>query len=158
MDGNKVSMERKDRTLRIRDKKQIKVVPKRPKNLIPTWERKVQQPVYDYASLELEGNMIESGEVLHPAPTEGEQQAEPHQEHPVETSGEELSSRDEEIQPGAMFEIDEEEEERMKALLRSATTRDHSNADVAQGRTTRSSGLQLEWNPIMNSKETVIHK
>ena len=57
-----------------------------------------------------------------------------------------------------MFDIDEEEEERMNALLLSAMTRDHSNADVAQGRTTRSSGLQLEWNPVMNSNETVIHK
>ena len=37
VDGNKVSMERKDGTSRIRDKNQIKVVPKRPKDLIPTW-------------------------------------------------------------------------------------------------------------------------
>ena len=159
VDGNKVSMERKDGTSRIRDKNQIKVVPKRPKDLIPTWERRVQQPVYDYASLEIEGNMIESEEALYPAPTEGmEQQAEPPQEHSAEPTEEEILPREEEIQPGAMFDIDEEEEERMNALLLSAMTRDNSNSEVAQGRTTRSSGLQLEWNPVMNSNETVIHK
>ena len=57
-----------------------------------------------------------------------------------------------------MFDIDEDEEERMNVLLSTAMNRENPNPNIPEGRTTRSSGIQLEWNPIMNSKDTVLQK
>ena len=46
----------------------------------------------------------------------------------------------------------------MNALLLTAMNRENPNPNIPEGRTTRSSGIQLEWNPIMNSKDTVLQK
>ena len=57
-----------------------------------------------------------------------------------------------------MFDIDENEKERMNALLLTVINRENPTSNTQEGRTTRSSSIQLEWNPIMSSKETLLQK
>ena len=49
-------MQRDDGTFRKRDKNQIKVMKKRPKNRKPSWQSKGNVSITDYNNLEIEGS------------------------------------------------------------------------------------------------------
>ena len=146
--GNRVEMSRGDGSLRVRDKNQVKVLAQRPKELIPSWESQSQCKTADYSSFEIDGDISERNQQIEDASFEAaaleEQESAPVIEQHTEQD--------------IMFDIDESEEERMNALLLTAMNRENPNPNIPEGRTTRSSGIQLEWNPIMNSKETLLQK
>ena len=70
------------------------------------------------------------------------------------------SDADWEADQDGLFTLDETAEARMQALLEAASNReDTTEAEpMEQSRVTRSSGLNLEWNPIMNSKDVIVKK
>ena len=70
------------------------------------------------------------------------------------------SDADGEVDHDVLFSLDETAEARMQALLEAASSGgDATEAEtIQQGRVTRSSGLTLEWNPIMNDKDVIVKK
>ena len=67
---------------------------------------------------------------------------------------------DDEANDDVLFTLDDSVEARMQALLAAASVgNDEPDPEpTVQGRTTRSQGLNLEWNPTMNSKDVIIEK
>ena len=70
------------------------------------------------------------------------------------------SNADGEADQEGLFSLDETAEARMQALLEAASNGDDATEAelMEQSRVTRSSGLNLEWNPIINGKDVIVKK
>ena len=175
--GNRVTSQRRDRT-RVRSKNHIKVVPERPKHLIPKLKKTYQQQITDEYDFDIDiSHIINSTPVQQqipslPPPPAVPTDAEGEEEHEetVDTSlpleeDSSISSNN-----ATLFHLEEEERDRMEQLLQNAlaTSRSRNEGkDVAQeedpsggGREEtkkklRSAKRTLQWNPEMNG-ETVL--
>ena len=154
--GNRVTMKREDGKKRVRDKNQIKVVKPRPLAIKPSWERKQNSVPTDYASFDIEDELdnAEENRQEEEQSTDDEVLNETDSGSPESSESEEDNEEEEESEEEELFEIDNDEEDRMRLMLEAAT----ANASVDQGLTpvTRSRGIQLKWNPQMNSEQVVI--
>ena len=127
-------MERPDGSRRLRDKNQIKKLKDRPPHLQPSWQPKDTVPVTDYSLNEIEGIITGAGDV----------------------GNENVAGRDNDH---ALFDISEADEVRMNALIEAAINEQAETSDEPVHRPgMRSSGIQLDWNPVMNSDNIVITK
>ena len=168
IDGNRLHLIREDGSKRIRDKNQIRLVIERPADLIPSWTTE-NYSVSDYMSFEIEGDFNfnenhystgpESNSTEYPANGRDDEPEHEIERHSGNESHEEYPQESITDGPQPMlYDIDEDEEARMNALL----LRAHDNqqgADEADGkRLTRSSGLRLEWNSAMNEGDVVIER
>jgi len=126
--GNQVHACRTDGFTRVRDKNQLKKVNPRPSYLRPSWERLQSKNVNDYSLNEIECN------------TE------------------------------SLFDIDNETSSQLQQLLQAAESRENERINTTASstaenygtgsnetqRVTRSKGLKLKWNPMLNDKTVVI--
>ena len=149
-------MSREDGTSRVCDKNQVKVLKERPKHLILSWHRKGIRAVADYDSFEIENSTItndesESDNLFQLDPT-------------METRMQGLLEHREPVVDGTnddvLFTLGDSVQTRMQALLSAASVgNDEPDPEpTVQGQTTRSHGLNLKWNPTMNSKDVIIEK
>ena len=158
-------MQREDSTFRKRDKNQIKVVKKQSKNLKPSWQSKGNVSITDYHNLEIEGssNQSDSSSTTNAIPNENDRtlfELDPGMEARMQAILAANSDADGEADHEGKFSLDETAEAKMQALLEAASSGEDATEvePMEQGRVTRSSGLTLEWNPIMNDKDVIVKK
>ena len=136
--GNRVTMKREDGKKRVRDKNHIKVVKPRPLAIKPSWERKQNPVPTDYASFDIEDQLDNAeenrqedeqstdDEVLNETDSGSPGSSESEEDNKEEESKEE--EREEEESEEELFEIDNDEEDRMRLMLEAAT----ANASLDQ--------------------------
>ena len=162
VENNAVSMNRQDGASRLRDKNQIKVLKKRPKHLIPSWQRGNNAPATDYRNLEIEGKNDTSNDSVSDASVDRDHnnlfQLDQAMEARMQALLEPIAEESEEADQEALFALDDNVEARMQALLEAASgARDTADPEpTAPGRVTRSHGRNLQWNSVMNDKNVIV--
>ena len=157
-------MSRNDGATRLQDKNQVKVLKERPKQLIPSWQRDINEPATDYRSFEIVHKKDTSNDSASDAPVDRGHsnlfQLDQAMEARMQALLEPIAEESEEVDQEALFALDDTVEARMQALLEAASGARDTEAPepTAPGRVTRSQGRNLQWNSVMNDKNVIVER
>ena len=141
--GNQVHAIKKDGTVKLRDKNQMKKVKERPQHLCPTWAKSVPRSSADYFKFDIEGSFVTETGLDSSEGTQGELANNEQSQHVIPEQ--------------SYFEAEPGMNAHLKALLQVAEERAESDFQSSvMRRVTRSQGLILNWKPQMNQSPTII--
>ena len=151
--GNRVTAT-DGKKIRTRDKNQVKVLPKRPDHLKPSWDRRVsnrKDQLKAHYTLMPEvseewpdENLVEESETAITGPSR------------IEPQMQQLEDSHEHDQ-GETFSLDGDMAAEMQRLI-AQVEQNHStaNSPVDERRVTRSAGINLQWNPAMGNENVLL--
>ena len=160
--GNRVFSERVNGQTRVRDKSQLKRVGKRPCHLRPSWEQRPHNCPTDYSQFEID---CKSDNEEQQKTDDANQETWSGEDTQLEqllcasrerVEKEDASEKSDDDTGDGEFEVSQEMTDRLQSLIRAAEQRTDPVEPVSSGCMTRSKGMKLNWNPVMNEGEVLI--